>query len=79
MTTRPNNFEIPPSLLPYLLHEEINDATLQPSILKVNVIFIIIITVVTSLRFTVRFRMLRSGGLDDSRWPAQNAFLSTLG
>jgi hypothetical protein len=67
MTTRLSSLEIPPSLLPYLLHEEIDDTTLQPSILKVNIVFIIIITVITSLRFTVRFRMLQSGGLDDSK------------
>lgn len=62
-----SNFEIPPSLLPYLLHEETDDSTLQPSILKVNIVFIVTIVVATSLRFTVRFHTLRSAGLDDSK------------
>jgi len=65
--------EIPPSLLPYLLHEKIDNSTMQPVILKVNIIFIIVIIVATSLRFVVRFRMLRTAGLDDSKWfPASN-------
>lgn len=67
MTTRPVGFEIPPSLLPYLLHEKIDDSTLQPLFLKVNIIFVIVIIFAASLRFAVRFRMLRSAGLDDSK------------
>lgn len=67
MMSRTNGFEIPPELLPYLLHEKIDNGTLQPLLLKVNIIFIIVIIVATSLRFTVRFRMLRSAGLDDSK------------
>jgi len=62
-----SSFEIPPDLLPYLLHEKTDDSTLQPSVLKVNIVFIVVIIVATSLRFTVRFRMLRSAGLDDSK------------
>jgi hypothetical protein len=59
-------FEIPPNILPFLLHEEIDNSTQQPSLLKVNIVFIVTIIVATSLRFAVRFRMLRSAGLDDS-------------
>jgi hypothetical protein len=66
-TSGPAGFEIPPSLIPYLLHEKIDNSTLQPLILKVNIVFIVVIIVATSLRFTVRFRMLRSAGLDDSK------------
>jgi hypothetical protein len=64
-TSGPAGFEIPPSLIPYLLHEKIDDSTLQPLILKVNIVYIVVIIIATSLRFTVRFRMLRSAGLDD--------------
>jgi hypothetical protein len=66
-TSGPAGFEIPPSLLPYLLHEKVDDSTQQPLILKVNIIFIVVIIVATSLRFTVRFRMIRSAGLDDGK------------
>jgi hypothetical protein len=66
MTSTPGGFEIPPSLLPYLLHEKTDDSTLQPLLLKVNIVFVIVVIFATSLRFTVRFRMLRSAGLDDS-------------
>jgi hypothetical protein len=61
------NYKIPPDLLPYLLHEKIDLSTQQPLILKVNIIFMVVIIVACSLRFTVRFRMLRSAGLDDSK------------
>ncbi|KAH9223244.1 hypothetical protein DL95DRAFT_380206 [Leptodontidium sp. 2 PMI_412] len=60
-----SSFEIPPALIPYLIGSKTDFSTLQPSILKVNVIFISTIAVTTGLRFIVRFRMLRSAGLDD--------------
>ncbi|KAH6671991.1 hypothetical protein B0J14DRAFT_669496 [Halenospora varia] len=58
MTTRPS--EIPPSLLAYLLHEKTDDSTLQPSILKVNIIFIVVIIVATSLRLFMVLALLSS-------------------
>lgn len=60
-----HTFEIPPDVLQYLLREKIDDGTLQPTIFKVNVVFIIIVILTTTLRFVVRFRMIRSAGLDD--------------
>ncbi|KAG4443927.1 hypothetical protein IFR05_000567 [Cadophora sp. M221] len=60
-----SSFEIPPALIPYLMGSKTDFSTLQPSILKVNVIFISTIAITTGLRFVVRFRMLRSAGLDD--------------
>ncbi len=67
MSGAASSYEIPPNLVPYLLHEKIDLSTQQPLILKVNVIFMVVIIVACSLRFTVRFRMLRSAGLDDSK------------
>ncbi|PVH86549.1 hypothetical protein DL98DRAFT_449675 [Cadophora sp. DSE1049] len=60
-----SSFEIPPDLLPYLVGSKTDFSTLQPSILKINVTFVAAIVLTTGLRFVVRFRMLRSAGLDD--------------
>ncbi|KAK0121627.1 hypothetical protein ONS95_009915 [Cadophora gregata] len=60
-----SSFGIPPALLPYLIGSKTDFSTLQPSILKINVIFVAAIVLTTGLRFVVRFRMLRSAGLDD--------------
>ncbi|KAL2076005.1 hypothetical protein VTL71DRAFT_948 [Oculimacula yallundae] len=60
-----SSFVIPPGLIPYLTGDKSDFSTLQPSILRVNVIFIAAIILTTGLRFLVRFRMLRSAGLDD--------------
>lgn len=60
---------IPPELLPYLLHEKVDNSTQSKSIITVNAVFLALIWVTTGLRFWVRFRMLRSAGLDDSKWP----------
>lgn len=57
--------QIPQELLPYLLGEKTDYSSLQDSIIRVNVVCIALIVVTTSLRFYVRFRMLRSAGLDD--------------
>lgn len=67
MSGAASSYEIPPNLIPYLLHEKIDLSTQQLLILKVNIIFMVVIIVACSLRFTVRFRMLRSAGLDDSK------------
>ena len=58
---------IPASLLPYLLGEEKDYSTLQPSLIRVNIIFIVAIILTSGLRFVVRFHMLRSAGVDDSK------------
>ncbi|KAH8600186.1 hypothetical protein B0O99DRAFT_682631 [Bisporella sp. PMI_857] len=56
---------IPPSLLPYLLGEKTDYSSLQQSLVKVNIVFMVTIILTTGLRFIVRCHMLRAAGLDD--------------
>ncbi|KAG0647995.1 hypothetical protein D0Z07_5782 [Hyphodiscus hymeniophilus] len=56
---------VPPSLVPYFTGEKKDDGSMQDSIIKINAIFLPLILLSTGLRFFVRFRMLRAGGLDD--------------
>ncbi|KUJ24255.1 uncharacterized protein LY89DRAFT_663009 [Mollisia scopiformis] len=56
---------IPPDLIPYLTHEKQDNSSVQNSIVTINSVFLVFICVTTGLRLWVRFRMLRSTGLDD--------------
>ena len=58
---------IPPQLIPYLSGEKKDFGSVQGSIITVNVVFLTLICVTTTLRFWVRFSMLRAAGPDDSR------------
>ncbi|KAE8451132.1 hypothetical protein EG329_004804 [Mollisiaceae sp. DMI_Dod_QoI] len=60
-----SEYNVPPELLPYLLHEKEDNSAVQQSIININAVFLALIWVTTGLRFWVRFRMLRSAGLDD--------------
>jgi hypothetical protein len=57
--------DIPPDLLPYLKGEKTDYSTNQNSIISINIAVIIVATLTTSLRFYVRFYVLRSPGFDD--------------
>ncbi|KAH7303701.1 hypothetical protein BKA65DRAFT_416406 [Rhexocercosporidium sp. MPI-PUGE-AT-0058] len=60
-----SQFQIPSSLLPYLLGEKTDYSSFQPSLLKVNIVFLIITVLMTGLRCIVRIYILRAAGLDD--------------
>jgi hypothetical protein len=68
-----SDFQIPSSLLPYLLGEKTDYSTLQPSLLKINIIFLIVTIFVAGLRFIVRMYILRATGLDDCKSLAEKA------
>lgn len=60
--------QIPPELLPYLLGTKKDDSSLQDSILTISVTFAVLVVVTASLRFWVRFKMLRAVGIDDGNF-----------
>jgi hypothetical protein len=58
---------IPPSLIPYLTGVKKDYSTLQPQIVIVNGVFLALVLITAGARFWVRFRLLSSAGLDDSK------------
>jgi hypothetical protein len=60
-----SDYDIPPSLLPYLTGEKADYSSLQRSMVDINIVFIVTTTLTAGLRFFVRFHMLRAAGLDD--------------
>jgi hypothetical protein len=64
---------VPPSLLPYLFGEKKDYSSLQDVLIRVNVVFIVLVVSAAGLRFFVRFRMLRSAGLDDGKHTKQSS------
>lgn len=63
----------PPELVPYLLDEKVDNNSVQNSVTTINSVFLTLILATTGLRFWVRFRMLRSAGLDDRKEPTTAA------
>jgi len=69
---------IPAEFVPYFTGEKVDESSLQPTIIKLNSIFIGLVVSTTALRFWVRFHMLQSGGLDDSEYPASHSDVHML-
>jgi hypothetical protein len=63
-----SGYSIPTSLLPYLTGSLKDNGSNQASIVKVNYIFLPLITLSVGSRLYVRFRMLGAAGLDDSEF-----------
>lgn len=59
---------MPPSLIPYFTGVKTDYSTLQPQIGIINGIFLALVLITTGARFWVRFKLLSSAGLDDSKY-----------
>lgn len=56
---------IPESLIPYLTGQLTDYSSLKDSVIRCNIVFIVLIVVSSAMRMFVRLRLLSAAGLDD--------------